>query len=101
MGRQNISYESLGKLRKSFYFSRSFFATKGCRNLPASEMGRQRSAGWKDIWVILSRWQVVISCTTDEVIFGRRNENFLLSLLWKEGSVWCGLLVLYSIVCIL
>ena len=48
--------------------------------------GRQRSAGWKDILVILSRWQVVISCTVDEVIVGRRNESFLLSLLGKEGS---------------
>lgn len=63
--------------------------------------GRRRSAGWKDILVILSRWQVVISCTMDEVIVGRRNESFLLSLLGKEGSVWCSLLVLYSIVCIL
>lgn len=63
--------------------------------------GRRRSAGWKDILVILSRWQVVISCTMDEVIVGRRNESFLLSLLGKEGSAWCSLLVLYSIVCIL
>lgn len=62
---------------------------------------RQRSAGWKDVLVILSRWQVVISCTVDEVIVGRSNESFLLSLPGKVGSVWCTLLVLYSIVCIL
>lgn len=65
------------------------------------KQGRQRSAGWKDILVILSRWKVVISCAMDEVIFGRKSESFLLSLLGKEGSMWCGILVLYSIVCFL
>lgn len=100
-GRQNVSYESLGKPRKSFSFSRRFFTWKDAEICLRVKQGRQRSAGWKDILLIPSRWQVVISCTTDEVIVGRRNESFLLSLLGKEGSVWCGLLVLYSIVCIL